>query len=128
MNKADYWCYMQELLQIVLSFLVFQPSLSLFASALRIYTYTRTSIRPTCPKGFNDGNGKHIRSTKASRLDVMVNELIGVKKRNIEGKEGEASRERGNMVVHSQRQKSHTHNTHKRFLLLLTSDHLAVNM
>ena len=58
----------------------------------------------------------------------MVDELIGVKKRNIEGKERETLKERGNMVVHSQRQKNHTHNTHKPFLLLLTSDHLAVNV
>ena len=46
------------------------PYIYIFAAALHTYT----SIRPTCLRGFSDGNDKHIGLTKASRVEAVVDE------------------------------------------------------
>jgi hypothetical protein len=57
-----------------------------------LLTHTHTSIRPTCLKGFSDGNDKHIGSTKALRLEAAVEEATRMKKRNTRHRERERER------------------------------------
>ncbi len=61
--------------------------------------HIHTSIRPTCLGGFSDGNDKHIGSTKASRLEAVVEEAFGVKKRKRRQREAERERERNDYAL-----------------------------
>ena len=75
----------------------------MFASALliHIHTHTHTSIRPTCLEGFSDGDDKHIGSRKGLRLEAVVEEAFGVKKRKRRRREKKSQEQR--MIAHGHR-------------------------
>jgi hypothetical protein len=78
---------MRRLPQVVFSSSVPFNFFSLYSHLHCLHTHT--SIRPTCLKGFSDGNDKHIGSTKAFGLEAVVEEATRVKKRNTRQRERE---------------------------------------